>query len=564
MEYKTVYQDFKKADQTVFEALYEASLRYKDNYAIGFMGRNISYTDLVAGVEKTAKALVEAGVKPGDAVTFMMPNCPQGVMVYYAISRIGAVANMIHTLSSPENIAFYMNKAKSRYIVILDSLYPKIKEATEKLNDKNITVIYTSISDEMSPVMKIGYKLKTMKNKPEKITAPNAVRLKDLIKKSGNRKLPEITYEKDRLSTILYSGGSSGRPKGICLSDYNMNALGIQVANSVGYRVEPGQKFLAAMPLFHGFGLGVGIHAFMLNGSQSILVPQFTLDAYVKTMLKEKTNMMAIVPTMLEAILRTDAFDGKDLSFLMGIYCGADSASPDLQRRVNAFLKEHNCKEVVREGFGLTESVTACTLNPRENVKLGSVGIPMGETKVRIVKPGTFEDVGIMENGEMIINGPSVMMGYLDEPEETAKTLRRDADGKIWLFTGDMCKMDEEGYIYYVQRIKRMIITSGYNVYPTQVEAVINDCESVKTSCVVGVKDKLLGQTVVACVVLQKDADEKSARAEIMKSCKQRLEEYAVPSKIEFLAELPLTNMGKIDFTTMEKIQNEKAGKTHA
>lgn len=563
MDYKIVYQDFKNPNQTVFDALYEASERYKDNYAIGFMGKNISYTDLVAGVEKTARALVEAGVKQGDTVTFMLPNCPQAVMVYYAISRIGAVSNMIHTLSSPENIAFYMNKAKSRHIVMLDTLYPKIKAATEKLNN-DITVIYTSIADEMAPIMKMGYKLKTMKNKPEKIVASNAISLKELMKKSGNRKLPEITYEKDRVATIFYSGGSTGIPKGICLSDYNMNSLGIQVANSVGYRVHPGQKFLAAMPLFHGFGLGVGIHAFMLNGSQSILVPQFTLDAYVKTMLKEKTNMMAIVPTMLEAILRTNAFDGKDLSFLKGIYCGADAASPDLLKRINAFLKEHNCKEVVREGFGLTETVTACILNPIENVKIGSVGIPMGETKVRIVKPGTFEDVGIMENGEMIISGPSVMMGYLDEPEETAKALRKDKDGKIWLFTGDMCKKDEDGYVYFVQRIKRMIITGGYNVYPTQVEAVINDCECVKASCVVGVKDKLMGQVVVACVVPQKDVDEKKARAEIIKSCKQRLEEYAVPSKIEFLTELPLTNMGKIDFTTMEKIQNEKAGKANA
>lgn len=563
MDYKIVHQDFKNADQTVFEALYEASKRYKDNYAIGFMGRDISYTDLVKGVEKTALALIEAGVKQGDAVTFMLPNCPQAVMVYYAISRIGAVSNMIHTMSSSENIAFYMNKAKSRFIVMLDTLYPKIKEATEKLNH-DITVIYTSIADEMPAITKIGYKLKTMKNKPEKITDPNAVSLKDLLKKSKGGKLPEITYEKDRLSTIFYSGGSTGTPKGICLSDYNMNSLGIQVANSVGYKVHPGQKFLAAMPLFHGFGLGVGIHAFMLNGSQSVLVPQFTLDAYVKTMLKEKTNMMAIVPTMLEAFLHTDAFDGKDLSFLMGIYCGADAASPDLQKRVNAFLKEHNCKEVVREGFGLTEAVTACILNPRENVKIGSVGVPMGETKVRIVKPGTFEDVAVGGNGEMIICGPSVMMGYLDEPEETAKTLRKDIDGKIWLFTGDMCKKDEDGYIYYIQRIKRMIITGGYNVYPTQVEAVVNDCESVKASCVVGVKDKLMGQTVAACVVLEKDADEKKARTEIMKSCKHRLEGYAVPSKIEFLTELPLTNMGKIDFTTVEKIQNEKAGKTNA
>ena len=172
--------------------------------------------------------------------------------------------------------------------------------------------------------------------------------------------------------------------------------------------------------------------------------------------------------------------------------------------------------------------------------------------------------MGVMENGELIISGPTVMLGYLDEPEETAKTLRKDKDGKTWLFTGDICKIDEDGYIFFIQRLKRLIITGGFNVYPTQVERVINDCSCVESSCVVGIKDKLMGQTVAACVVLKEGADIRAARSEIMKSCHERLEAYAVPSKIEVVKELPLTNMGKIDFTAVEKMQNEKAGKTNA
>ena len=556
MEYNLVKQDFTKAETTVFGAMKEASERYKDAPAIGFFGKSFSYTELIEKTEATAKALMEAGVKEGDAVTFMLPNCPQAVMVYYAINRIGAVANMIHTLSTPSNISFYLNKAHSRFIVTLDTLYPKVKEGIKEA-DESVSVIYTSISDEMPLLTKIGYKLKTAKSKPAPITDENTYNLKDLVKKGTNQSLPVISYEKGRVSAIFYSGGSTGKPKGICLSDYNLNSLAIQTASGVGHRI-PGTKFLSAMPLFHGFGLGVGIHTFMNCGAQCILVPQFTLDAYVKTLLKEKTNMLAIVPSMLEAFLHTDAFDGKDLSFLMGIFCGADSAPSNLQERMNAFLKAHNCNEVVREGYGLTETVTCCALNPIENVKIGSVGLPLGETKVRIVKPGTFEDVPTGENGELIINGPSVMLGYLDEPEETAKTLRKDKDGSIWLFTGDMCNMDEDGYVYFVQRIKRMIITNGYNVYPTQVEAVIRECDEVDNVCVVGVKDKLSGQRVVACVVLKEDADKKSAKENIMNKCREKIEAFAVPSKIEFIDEIPLTKMGKTNFTQLEKEMNEK------
>ena len=556
MGYKSVIQDFKNAETTVFGAMKEASERYGDAPAIGFFGRSFSYLELVEKTEAVAKALMEAGVKEGDAVTFMLPNCPQAVMVYYAISRIGAVANMIHTLSAPPNITFYLNKAHSRFIVTLDSLYPKVKEGCDNA-DESVTIIYTSISEEMPLLTKIGYKIKTAKTKPAPIQDENAFQLKEMISKGANQTLPSISYEKDRVSAIFYSGGSTGTPKGICLSDYNMNSLAIQTGNGVGHRI-PGTKFLSAMPLFHGFGLGVGIHTFMNCGAQCILVPQFTLDAYVNTLLKEKTNMLAIVPSMLEAFLHTDAFEGKDLSFLQGIFCGADSAPPSLQERMNAFLKEHNCNEVVREGFGMTEAVTSCILNPIENVKIGSVGLPLGETKVRIVKPGTFEDVPLGENGEMIINGPSVMLGYLDEPEETANTLRKDKDGSIWLYSGDMCSMDEDGYVYFVQRIKRMIITNGFNVYPTQVEAVIRECDEVDNVCVVGVKDRLSGQRVVACVVLKEGADKNKARDSIMKACEDGIEAYAVPSKIEFIDEMPLTNMGKTNFTQLEKMMNEK------
>ncbi len=558
MDRKRVIQDFNNAETTVFGAFSDACKRYNDAPALGFFGESISYSTLLEKTERTAKALIEAGVKPGDAVTCMLPNCPQAIMVYYAISRIGAVANMIHTLSSPQNIAFYLSKAHSRFIIALDMMYPKIKEGCKNV-DYPVTIIYTSLSDEMSLFNRIGYKIKTSKTKPAAIKDECAVSLKDLLVKGTGRILPNINYDKDHLSTIIYSGGSTGTPKGVCLSDYNINALGIQVGNGVDLPIR-GTKFLAIMPLFHGFGLGVGIHTFLNCGAQCILEPRFTVDEFIKILINEKINMVLLVPSLLEAILRSDALEGKDLSFLKGIFCGGDAVPQDLQIRVNAFLKQHNCNEVVRQGYGLSEAMAACFMNPIDKVKMNSIGIPLGEMKARIVKQGTFEDVGVNECGELILNGPSVMLGYLDEPEETAATLRKDEDGSVWLFTGDMCRMDEDGYVFFVQRIKRMIITNGYNVYPTQVEKVIWKCESVKAVCVVGVKDKMAGQRVVACIILKDGEDPKKARTDIINLCKNGLEEFAVPTKIEFLEEFPLTNMGKTNFTELEKMMNEKRG----
>ena len=563
MDYKRVNQDFRNADVTVYGALKEAADRYPAEPAIGFFGKKTSFAALIEDVENTARALLQAGVRPGDAVTFMLPNCPQAVSVFYAISRVGATANMIHTLSAQPEITYYLDKAHSRFLVTLDSFCPKALAAAAAAKDPDVTVIVTSVAEGMPLPLKLGFRLKNLKNRTPLPDAPN-VRLLGTLKKDGaGRALPDVAYDPDHTAAIFYSGGSTGMPKGIRLSDFNINSLGIQVADAAGHRICPGTKFLSAMPLFHGFGLGVGIHTFICNGATCVLVPQFTLDAYVKTLLKEKTNMLAIVPSMLEAFLHTDAFDGKDLSFLQGIFCGADAVPVSLQERVNAFLKAHGCAEKVREGFGMTEAVTACILNPIENIRPGSVGLPLGDTRVRIVKPGTFEDLPAGEPGEMLLSGSVVMQGYLDDPEANAKTLRKDGD-VTWLFTGDMCYMDADGYVFFVQRLKRLIITNGYNVSPGQAEQIINAVPGVEACCVVGVKDRLSGQRVTAVIVPKAGEDQKALRRAVDAACRASLAAYAVPTKYEFAGELPLTKMGKIDFTRVERELNEKGEKKHA
>lgn len=558
MTYQRIKQLLSDPDSTLFDALKRACDAYPTAAALGYFGRTITYSTLLKKTEGTAKALLQAGVRPGDTVTFMLPNCPQAVAVFYAINRVGAVANMIHTLSSEEEISYYLRFTDSKYLITADRFLSVSVKAARAVSP-DISVIWTDISEEMPLPLKLGYALKTKKPAEAKTKDARILRLKDLMKRAGAQTLPDARYDREKTTVLLYSGGSTGFPKGICLTDRNINALGIQVGEASGHPFGPGMKFLSAMPLFHGFGLGVGIHTFICNGVQCVLVPQFTPDSYVKTILKEKTNMMAIVPSILEALIRSEAFEGKDLSFLKGVFAGADSVPESLLRRSNAFLAAHGCKEQVREGYGLTESVTACVLNPIEKVKPGSIGLPLGETVCRIVKPGTFEELPSGENGELIIHGPTVMTGYLKNPEETAKTLRIGPDGRKWLFTGDLCRMDADGYVYFVQRLKRLIITNGYNVAPVQVERIINEVPGVASSCVIGIRDRLCGQRVAAYIVPEKGVSADALRKEVVTACKTRLAAYAVPTKIECRDALPLTKMGKTDYARLEREANESA-----
>lgn len=547
---------FENPNKTIFQALLDISELFPDYYALCFYGRRITYKELIKNIEITANALINAGVKKGDTVTFMLPNCPQAVYLYYAVNRIGAIANMIHTLSAIDTIVFSVNKAQSRFVVTIDSLCENVKDAKKHLNE-DLTIIYTNIVDEMSEQAKIAFAKKNEGTTVPTIT--DCIYFKELIEHSVNVDLPKISYDIDAVATILYSGGTTGTSKGICLSNKNINAMICEQVGILGLPIVAGKKILCVMPFFHGYGLAYGLHAHLCSGFQCVILPKFDFDECIDTVLKEKINILSAVPSFFETFLRSDEFEGKDLSFIESLTCGGDSVSLELQKRFNLFLKEHDSRAKLREGYGLTESVTACIVNPKNDVRAGSMGIPLGDTKVRIVKPGTFEDLSDGEKGEMILSGSVIMLGYLDEPGETNKVLKKDIDGTTWLYTGDMCYL-KDGYVYFVQRIKRMIITSGYNVYPIEVEKVINQCECVNSSCVIGIKNKLLGQTVAACIILNNGYDEHQSRIDIINMCKMHLDAYAVPTKIVFVNEFPLTKVGKIDFMTLEKKENEKAG----
>lgn len=539
-------------ETTMFGAIAASAARVPDAPALNFMGKYTTYKTFVEKIEMTAGAFLKAGIGKGDVVTICMPNTPQGVICLYALNRIGAVANMVHPLSSGKNITFYLDYSESKMILTLDQFYEKVEKAVKEANN-DVKIIVARIQEELPLVKAVAYKY--LKNRQNlKFPGKNGLVWSEFVKTGKDVKLPPVEFDKSKAAVILYSGGTSGTPKGIYLSDWNFNCLGMQVAEISGCNLDYGCKFLSVMPIFHGFGLGIGIHTVLENGAMCILIPQFTKESYAKDVLKHKPNFIAGVPTLYEALLKVDIFDGADLSFLIGVFSGGDALSPELKKRADKFFKEHNANLQIREGYGLTECVTASCVTPNDKAKVGSIGLPLRDTDYRIVEPGTFNFLPAGEMGEIIISGPTLMLGYKDAEEENAKTIRTDENGKRWLFTGDAGYMDEEGFVYFKQRMKRMIVTSGYNVYPSHVENMIDKHPDVDYCCVIGVKDPYKMQRVRAYVVLNKGVEASDAtKQSILGHCKEYLDVFERPKEIIFRDELPKTLVGKVAYRFLEE-----------
>ena len=545
-------------DCSMVELLEQTANKYPDICAYEFYGNKVSYKKFVQQIDRCAKGLCAMGVKPGDRVTVCMPNTPQGVIMFYAINRMGGIANMIHPLSAQEEIAFYLNASNSVACLTLAQFYPKFVAIREKIHIGRL--IISDVDDGMKGVMKLGYKA-TQGRKIAPVPKDDKLVLfwKDFLKGADAYKGEfKVSKKGDETAAILYSGGTTGTTKGILLSNLNFNALALQTG-AAGNCIIPGHKMLSIMPIFHGFGLGVCIHTMFIMGCTGILVPQFTVDSYADLLKKHKPNYIAGVPTLFEALLRLKKVENLDMSQLEGIFSGGDSLSVELKHKVDAFLKAHGSKEQIREGYGTTECVTASCLTPKSSYKEGSIGIPFPDTYYKIVTPSTQDEVPYGTIGEICVSGPTVMQGYMDQPKETAQTLQLHEDGRVWLHTGDLGSMDDEGFVYFKQRLKRMIITSGYNVYPSQVENVIDAHEAVLMSTVIGVKDDYRMQRVKAFVVLRPGYEPtEEMKKSILDHCALSLAKYAMPRELEFRDALPKTLVGKVAYTVLEKEEAAK------
>ncbi len=546
-------------DYSVYKHLETTAESHLNAKAYNYFGKKVSFKKYLKQIDRCARAFKKLGVQKGEYVSICMANTPEAIISFYALNKIGAVANMIHPLSAENEIKYYLNVSDSKYVVTIDASFNKINHIVADTKIKNIILVAASKS--MPKWLEVGYDAKKF---VEHSLEYNSCTIKwKKFMKLGKKYEEEIIDEGvgEDVCAILYSGGTSGDPKGIMLTNYNFNAEAINSVEACTH-LEVGDRCLAILPIFHAFGLGVCIHTVQSFGGCSVLIPQFNAKQFHKLLKKYKANIIIGVPTLFEAMLNNKELQKFDFSKLKLLISGGDNLSVSLKKKVDDFIQSHGANIQVREGYGLTESTGASCLTPYSDYRAGSIGIPYPGMYYKIVKPGTNKELKYGKEGEIIISGPTVMKGYLKDQELTKKTLIPDKNGRIWLHTGDVASMDEDGFVYFKQRIKRMIVSSGYNVYPQYIENIIESHPDVSYCCVIGIPHPYKVQVAKAFIVLKSGVPESDKTLESIKElCKKNLARYSWPSEYEFRDKLPKTLVGKVAYHKLELEEEKKLNK---
>lgn len=555
--YKGIRPHLDYPNHSLYEQLKTTCNKYPNYIAYNYFGNKASFKKLLKDIDECAKALRAYGIKKKDKVTICMPNTPEAIVSFYAINKIGAVANMIHPLSAENEIKYYLDLSKSKMVISIDLAWLKLKNVLPKTKVKKTVLV--SVKDSMPTLLGLGYYVTQGKKVERPIESEDVIYWKTFIEKAKEYdKETDAKLDGSHDAAILYSGGTTGTSKGIVLTNLNFNALAMQSYEACAC-LKPGMRVLSIMPVFHGFGLGICIHTVLTFGMTAVILPQFSAKTFDKLLKKYRPNVIAGVPTLYEALLKNKNLEKEDLSYIKCAISGGDSLSVSLKKKVDKFLKEHGANIQVREGYGLTECVTGSCLTPLDTYKEGSIGIPYPDTYYKIVKPGTMDEALYGEEGEIVLTGPTVMKGYLNNEKETNETLKKHKDGMVWLHTGDLGYMDSKGYVYFKQRLKRVIISSGYNLYPQRIENIIDELPFVLMSCVIGVDHPYKVQVAKAFVVLKNDVEaNETIRNEIYDHCAKNLAKYSLPYEIEFRDSLPKTLVGKVAYRKLEEEEKEK------
>ncbi|MBR2741639.1 acyl--CoA ligase [Candidatus Saccharibacteria bacterium] len=543
--------DIEYFDGGMYDVVYESSCKWPHNIALQYFDTEITYKEMVKKINKVAAALKAIGAEKGDRISVCMPNTPEAIYMFYAINEIGAVANMIHPLSSEKEIEDYVNQAHSNIILCIDISYPKV-EAIIK-NTELEQVIVVSPTRSMASVVRIIYKLtKGRKNHIKK--SQNIITWDKFLLKAnkfiGN---PHARVNPKDDAVIMYSGGTTGKPKGIMLSNLNFNAQALGAKYLVPELFKSEYSFMAFLPNFHAFGLGCCIHMPLYNGARSFLIPQFNPKKFKSYIVKYKVSILVGVPTVFEYLTKIK-FKKDALKNVKYVVSGGDMISMSSKESINDFLKEHGSKAKIENGYGLTEASGGFIFSPPKVAEdPDAIGYPLPDNEVLIMDLKTKKPAKQGNDGEILVRGLAVMKGYINKPKETAEAFIT-VNGKKYLRTGDVGYIDENGVVHFRTRLKRMIISNGYNIYPANIEDVTLKCKNVAACAAVGHEDKLRGEIVVVFVVANPDTSERAIKKELNSIYKKHLAKYEIPREIRFLPELPKTKMAKVDFKALEQL----------
>ena len=554
---KGVPQTIEYPKAPLFYFLEEAARKYPDRACTIFKGAVISYKEINAQTDAMAAALIEMGVKKGDRVGIFMPNLPQFVIAYFGILKAGAAVVAINPTYPVDEIIMPVDDANIEIMFTLTRFYDKVKKARERSKLKKIIV--SNLKETLPSFTRLLFTLLKEKKDGDRLheLADGDVWMKDLLAKHANSTKPNIEVSPDDTALFQYSGGTTGVPKGAVAMHRNVVANTLQIKNWMP-SLEPGKEVvLMGIPLFHVYGMVAGMNFAMANGASMVMVPNARdLKDVLDNISKYKATIFPGVPLLYNGINNhPDVKAGKyDLSSIKACISGSAALMRETKEQ---FEKLTGGK--VFEGYGLSEAPTATHCNPLDGVnKTGSIGMPLPDVDVKLVSLDDGEtELAQGEIGEIIVNGPQVMKGYHNMPTETANSLRQMKDGKTWLFTGDIARMDEDGYFYIVDRKKELIKPGGFQVWPREVEEAIMSHPKVLEVGVGGIPDPQRGETVKAWIVLK--PGETLTEAELKAFCKEHLAPYKVPTHYEFRTELPKTTVGKI--LRRELVRQHKEGK---
>ena len=536
---------------SIYEYLVQNNQDYPSDIAILYLGKKITYKELFENIDKTAAAFIKAGVKEKEIVTVALPSIPEALYCVYALNKIGAVANMIHPLAGKEETLNYFNEVHCRIAVIFDGAYDTIADDVDKTSVER--VIVASPSDSLPIALKIAYNLKVKKPKLNS----KSVSWKAFIQAGRDTTVKPIKKDCHEMAIISHTGGTTGEPKGCMLSDYNTNSVIGMISNDLEY--ERQEINMNVLPPFVNYSLVDGMLAPLAFGFQLVLVPKYEPDKFDEYVKKYSFNhLMASIPAYYEPLLSNKKLAKMDLSCLGHLYYGGEKMNYETEKEINEFLMNRGARFPLAKGLGSTEMTSAVTVTYEEINLPDSSGIPLVNNLCKIVDPDTNEEKTYNEIGEICMAGPSLMIGYYQKDEETDRIIKVHADGRRWLHTGDLGRINEDGAVFVTGRIKRIVMTRGNDgnptkMFPDRIEDVIYTCQTVELSCVIGVEDKERINYPKAFIVLKPDSDEEKAKQDIMETCRHELPVYMIPEEIEFVNDLPRTSRGKVDYRALEE-----------
>ena len=547
---------------SIYRYLYEnnKAYHYLGRTALSYYGRKITFYELFQKIEETAKALKAMGVKENEIVTISMPNTPEAVYLLYAISKIGAVANMVDPRTSAEGIEKYIEEAGSDKVIIVDAYYNKVKPLVDKGTVSKVVAV--SPSESLPLALNLGFKAKgiveQIKDSSKKIDyGENIKNWKQFIAEGKDYRYDtEVEFISNRPVVIEHTGGTTGIPKGVLLSNENINSVALQSVLT-GIDMQREHTWLYIMSSFIAYVVGMGLHLPLTIGMETILIPQFDAQKFDELIAKHKPVHMVGVPSYWGTIVKSKKLAKKDLSYMIAPTVGGDAMNTTLEQEANEFLKEHNCSSKIVKGYGMTEVTGGVAGTVDANNEIGSVGVPFVKQTIAIFEPDSEEELGYNQPGEICITGPNTMIGYFDNPEATDAIIKEHSDGQKWVHSGDIGYMTENGNIFIIDRLKRMLIRyDGFKVFPSIIEKAISQHNAVESCKVVAIADEehRQGKLPKAHIVLKEEYKEHETEIaeQIRTLCSEQLPEYCQPKDYKYRDTLPLTPVGKVDYLALE------------